>query len=268
MKLAIKMLANSGQSLEKTDFVFIHGTGSNSHMWDKTAEYFAKLGHRCLLVDLRGHGETPERFEKTDLPVHEQDVIETLSASSVRFPAYFVGHSLGAILSITIAHQKPEWFKAIFAASLPGRVLKPLPILLKMFVRGPKQFLCKLGVHRTFAWRERTLFEMHPHTLDQIALNFGEIDLLSKPLSVSCPIHFAAGRFDPVALYWHVLDMHKKAPGSTLITFPWGGHNFMDADSDKFNKWIASYINDDAVAFDPDSSLKRDHMLNPAPDSI
>ncbi len=253
MKLAIKMVANSGQSPEKADFVFIHGTGSNSHMWDKQVNYLTALGHRCFLIDLRGHGETPEAFEKTDLLVHEQDVIETLSTSAVRFPAYFVGHSLGAILSITIARQKPEWVKVIFAASLPGKVLAPLPVLLKMFVRGPKQFLTRLGIHRNLAWRERTLFEMDPHTLDQIAINFGEIDLMSKPFGVRCPIHFAAGRFDPVALYWDVLAMHKKVPGSTLITFPWGGHNFMDADSDKFNKWISS---------------KLDHVLDPTPKSV
>jgi pimeloyl-ACP methyl ester carboxylesterase len=253
MKLAVKMVADSGQSPEKPDFVFLHGTGSNSHMWDKQVDYLNKLGHRCFLVDLRGHGETPERFEKTDLLVHEEDVIETLGESAVRFPAYFVGHSLGAILAFTIARKKPEWVKAIFAASLPGRVLPPLPVFLKMFVRGPKQLICKTGIHRNFAWRERTLFEMDPHTLNQIALNFGTIDLLNEKFGVSCPVHFAAGRFDPVALYWHVLHMHKNLPGSTLITFPWGGHNFMDADSDKFNKWISS---------------KLDHVLEPTPKSI
>jgi pimeloyl-ACP methyl ester carboxylesterase len=234
----------SGDWVGKTrpDVVFLHGTGSNSYMWERQAKFLASKGHRAFLIDLRGHGGSPDHDEAYGLAEHEADVLETIKAAGVEFPAYFVGHSLGAIISVTLASKRPELFKGIFAASLPGKVLQPLAVALKGFVRGPMQTVRSIGLHKFLAWREKTLLETKANVLDEIANQFASLDLVEKPLQVKCPVHFANGFFDPVAPYWHVLTMHRNLPGSTLKTFGLGGHNFMDAEEEAVNNWLLEHI--------------------------
>src|SRR5277367_3154866 len=96
------------QGHHKDAIVFLHGTGSNSAMWKNQIAFFSKLGHPCLVMDLRGHGFTHEPYETTDLETHLEDVWQTLSINQIRFPAYFVGHSLGAIISLFLASKHPQ----------------------------------------------------------------------------------------------------------------------------------------------------------------
>ena len=244
MKLATKREEPGKTDAKKGEIVFIHGTGSNSQMWQNQVPFFVERGYRCTLLDLRGHGDTDEPRMKTSLRVHADDVIETLSQANLDMPAYFVGHSLGAIISVFLAKEKPEWFKAIFAASMPGTVSPAVVLSFRVFYNGVLQTIRKSGLHSRLAWRERTLFEMDEYTLREIADEFGSIDLRDKVQSVRCPIHFAAGRFDPVARYREVKRMHTELAGSTLKVFDWGGHNFMDASAEEFNDWIFSHLAD------------------------
>ena len=244
MKLASKSEGPDKAGAKKGDIVFIHGTGSNSQMWRHQVPFFVERGYRCILLDLRGHGETAEPKMKTSLRVHADDVTETLSQSNLDMPAYFVGHSLGAIISVFLANERPEWFKAIFAASMPGTVSPAVVLSFRMFYKGVLKSVRRSGLHSQLAWRERTLFEMDEFTLKEIADEFGSIDLKDTVRSVKCPVHFAAGRFDPVARYSQVRQMHAQLAGSTLKVFNWGGHNFMDASAEEFNHWIINHIGD------------------------
>ncbi len=226
----------------KSDIVFLHGTGSNARMWKNQVSYFSQLGYACTIVDLRGHGQSHEPYEKTDLEIHRQDILQTLQNGNVRFPAYFVGHSLGAIISLAIAEKHPELVRGIFAACLPGKVLKPVSKAFAVFINGPMQALKESELKRFLGWREQTLVEMHSFTLKEIITHFGDLYLLNQLPEVNCPVHLACWRFDPIALYWHAHDFHKKIPSSTLKTFEWGGHNFMDTRSTDFNDLIFNYL--------------------------
>jgi pimeloyl-ACP methyl ester carboxylesterase len=242
VKLAIKRKRPGKFDTEKGEIVFIHGTGSNSQMWRHQVPFFLERGYSCTLIDLRGHGDTPEPGEKTSLRVHADDLAETLLQGSTNLPAYFVGHSLGAIIAVFLAQEKPEWFKTIFAASLPGTVSPVVVQAYRMFLNGPMQTVRRSGLHSHLAWRERTLFEMDEFTMREIADEFGSIDLRNMVRTTKCPIHFAAGRFDPVARYSEIMKMHAERKGSDLKVFNWGGHNFMDTRASEFNDWILKLI--------------------------
>lgn len=226
----------------KSEIVFIHGTGSNSQMWSRQLPFFLERGYGCTLLDLRGHGQSPDPKEKTSLRIHAEDVLETLSNAQVKSPAYFVGHSLGAMIMVHLASEKPELFKTIFAASLPGKVSPAVVLAFRCFISGPLQAVRKSGFHRHLAWRERTLFEMDRFTLNEIADEFGTMDLSNTVSTLKCPVHFAAGRFDPVAQYAQIVRMHHGLDQSSLRVFEWGGHNFMDTRAPEFNNWILKHI--------------------------
>lgn len=246
MKLAIKCQrpATHIRASDKSDIAFIHGTGSNSNMWSQQLPFFLARGHTCFLIDLRGHGDSYEPGENTDLEVHMRDIIDTISDGGIKYPAYFVGHSLGAIISLRLAKDRPELVKSVFAASVPIKVIQALVPAFQLFLSGPLQAVRLSGLHKNFAWRERTLFEMNTFTLRQIGTHIGKIDLTEWLPQVQQPIHFASGRLDPVAFSLFTVNMHKKLPNSTLSIFDWAGHNFMDARAEQFNNWILKYMNE------------------------
>jgi pimeloyl-ACP methyl ester carboxylesterase len=239
----VRELAKGGSRPSgKGEIIFIHGTGSNLAMWNQQVPFFLERGYNSTLVDLRGHGKTPEPGEDTSMRVHLNDVIETLEAAQTAFPAYFVGHSLGAMIAMSIAGERAELVDCVFAASLPGKILPAVVHSFNFLMKGPIQTLQASGIGRHFAWRERTLLEMREFTLKEIANQFGKMDLKSDYAQVKCPVHLAAGRFDPIAVYWEVRDIHSQMSNSTLTVFEWAGHNFMDADADKFNDWILAHM--------------------------
>lgn len=231
----------------RPDVVLIHGTGSSSEMWERQLEYLRTHGYRSFAIDLRGHGKSDEPLSHTDLEVHLNDVLETLESTDIKYPAVFIGHSLGAILSIVIAEKFPERVQRIFAAALPGRILKPMELAFRWFLNGPFPKIREMEFRNKLAWRERTLLSTPVHTLQQIVDNFGDVNFVDKPINVSCPVHFSVGRFDPVAPCMYVTRIHKTMPTSTLDIYEWSGHNFMDLHYHRFNQWLTKHLNDDTL---------------------
>lgn len=228
----------SNSSGSACDVLFIHGTGSSARMWESQVSFLNDLGHNCFAIDLRGHGESEEPCEPTDLAVHTDDILETLDSADIRFPCAFVGHSLGAIISVSMAQTRPELFKVVFAAALPARVLKPVSLVFRVFMGTTFDTIKTSGVHRNWSFRPRTLIETERHALEEIMRNFEAVDFLTEPPVLQCPLHLAAGRFDPVAPCVYAVDLHKRLPSSTLEIFEMAGHNFMDMYPEKFNSWL------------------------------
>lgn len=244
MKLAIKQCGddNLKDRSGNPDVILIHGTGSSADMWLSQVEVLNGLGHRCFLPDLRGHGDSPELYEKTSLEVHVEDLLETLAGLPVTYPAVFVGHSLGALISLVLASKRPELASLLFLAALPARVPKLVPGAFRLFLNGPFQSMQNSSWQDKLPWRQKLLFKTDHHSLSEIVDNFGAYDLLSERPTVSCPVHLAAGRFDPVAPCVYIEKVHKSMPESTLKVFELGGHNFMDYHKQAFNHWIIDYM--------------------------
>lgn len=235
MKLAVK---EYGKESTRGDVILIHGTGARAEMWRPQVEILVSDGWRCLLPDLRGHGESHEPGEETDLQQHIADLVDTFQEYDIEWPVTFVGHSLGAIISLELAAARPDLVKKILAVSLPGKVPKLTVYAFDVFLKGPYQSLKGTAIHRSLAWRERVLIDTHHHSLNQILQNFRDLDYISSLPSVKCPIHFAVGRLDPVAPCHHVETMHKNSPGSTFTIIEWAGHNCMDSQPTEFNRWF------------------------------
>jgi len=225
--------------------VLIHGTGSSAQMWQPHLNMLVSKGYRCFLPDLRGHGSSHEPEELTDLEVHLQDVLETLKELDISFPAIFIGHSLGATISLSLAETRPELVKQIFAVGMPAKVLPAVALAFRLFMSSPYEKLRGTDFHKSLPWRQRMMIDTHRHSLGQIVDNFSDLDFISnRVLDIKCPVHFAVGRWDPVAPHYYVAKLHEAMPGSTLQVFEWGGHNFMDQYPEQFGDWLHKYLDD------------------------
>ncbi len=220
----------------------IHGTGARAEMWSPQIRLLEEQGFRCIVPDLRGHGESEDPRDSTGIEAHLEDILETLEYHAVRFPAIFAGHSLGSIISLELAAKRPELFLKILAAAMPGRVPALTVLTFKAFLGMPFHAIKSVGLHKNFAWRERVLMDTSHHSLQQIVENFGDLNYIDNLPAVTCPVHFVVGRLDPIALANHVEEMHKLLPNSSLEVIEWAGHNCMDSQPGPFNKWFLDKI--------------------------
>ncbi len=100
------------QSGEGVPVVFIHGVGLRSESWYQQVDAL-KVDYSVFTVDMPGHGES-------DLFDNEHPTLGDFTEKLAKFiidvvkqPAVIVGHSMGALLSLSLAKEYPELCRAI-----------------------------------------------------------------------------------------------------------------------------------------------------------
>jgi pimeloyl-ACP methyl ester carboxylesterase len=97
------VVANAAQPVE---IVLLHGLSSNALMWAGVATELAQRGHRCVAVDLRGHGQSDKPTGPYDLQTVTDDVAMLLAAQGISRPV-LVGQSWGANVVVEFAARFP-----------------------------------------------------------------------------------------------------------------------------------------------------------------
>ncbi|MEY4606185.1 MAG: hypothetical protein RLY45_945 [Actinomycetota bacterium] len=80
--------------------VFVHGFTQTGRSWLPIAEYFVRAGHRCVLVDLPGHGDSTH--VRADLR-RTADMLGAVGGTAV-----YVGYSLGGRVCLHLALMYPH----------------------------------------------------------------------------------------------------------------------------------------------------------------
>jgi len=110
MKLFHQSMGQGG-----TPLVCLHGfLGSGDNLW-QLADHL-KNTHRCMLMDLRGHGRSPHGRPYT-LEGMSDDVAETLVASGITSTAV-LGHSLGGKVAMSLALRHPTLVERLVIADI------------------------------------------------------------------------------------------------------------------------------------------------------
>jgi pimeloyl-ACP methyl ester carboxylesterase len=257
MLLSVRKAGPKDQIPGKSDIVIIHGTGASSELFLNQMELLASQGHRVFMPDLRGHGETHEPGEHTDIDVHMTDLTETLTHCGIRFPAIFIGHSLGAIISVMMAERQPELFERILAISMPGKVARVVSTIFGYVFELPLEKLRGSFISQKLPRRTQVILNTDRRSLKQIVHNFAAVDFISRAPRMEVPVHFSVGRMDIVALATHVETMHKLIPGSTLRVFDWSGHCCMEDQPHQFNQWLLEKVSEHHVERKPTKALAK-----------
>lgn len=92
---------------EGTPLVLVHGGLSNGRLgWQRTAEALASQ-HRVVVVDRRGHGQSPRLPRPYTISGDADDLAEVVAALAL--PSFhLVGHSYGAIVAYEFAARLPH----------------------------------------------------------------------------------------------------------------------------------------------------------------
>jgi 3-oxoadipate enol-lactonase len=99
--------------------VFVHGLGGTSNSFQMLIGALA--GFRCIRPDLPGSGRSPRPFQALTMELFVEtifDVVQKVGGG----PAHLVGHSMGTLVSLHLAAQRPDWVRSL---TLFGPIVEP-----------------------------------------------------------------------------------------------------------------------------------------------
>jgi pimeloyl-ACP methyl ester carboxylesterase len=102
----------------KPPLVLIHGITDDGLCWSPTAEVLA-ADHDVVMVDLRGHGKSEAPDDGYDYKTMATEVAGLITTLELGNPVV-MGHSLGAMTSLTVAGLFPDLPRAIILEDPPA----------------------------------------------------------------------------------------------------------------------------------------------------
>lgn len=192
--------------------LFFHGQGDFSDRYPSILEGFVKVGYRCVLTDLPGHGRSPGR--RGVVPGFEfVDALFAESSSHLEGRAVIAGHSMGGLLALRFLLQHPDQFEAAWISSPlldPMRQAQPwmrlcLPIaagLLPWVTVGTGVSSADCGDNTSGRGAESGEVLYHSRISigwgRELAKAAGEVTAQFPGLPASIPILFTQGGRDPI----------------------------------------------------------------------
>lgn len=99
--------------------LFIHGWSLSGEVWDRQLRVLAESGHRVIAMDQRGHGDSEAPLRGYGIEGLVADAEDVLVASGVD-TAVIVGWSLGGMVGLRLAHDRPELVEALVMVASNG----------------------------------------------------------------------------------------------------------------------------------------------------
>jgi len=115
--------------------VLLHGVSSSHTTWWRAVRDLAELGWDVHALDLLGHGgRTTAPGQPITLDDLAADVVDQLADRGFASEPVdlVIGHSLGAVVALTVAAREPEFARRLVLEDPPGLSVRPGPTVAEM----------------------------------------------------------------------------------------------------------------------------------------
>jgi alpha-beta hydrolase superfamily lysophospholipase len=197
--------------------VIVHGYAEHKGRYRQLVEDLVKAGYACLLLDLRGHGDSGGRrghvssFEeyRTDL---DSFLDEVRAAPAPPSPLLLLGHSLGGLIALDFVLHRPDVFDALAVSSPYLAPAFPIPFFKRTLLPPVAGFVPTLAVPTGLdpSWLSHDAqvvdaYAADPKVFSTVTLGwFTEIrkaqaEVFEKAPAIVSPILVQIGSADPIA---------------------------------------------------------------------
>ena len=245
----------AGDDTGKLPVVCLHGLTRNSRDFDALAPHIASLGHRVIVPDMRGRGQSAYAEDSASyaVPTYIADVMALFEQERMkRFIS--IGTSMGGLMTMLIAQFAPD--------RIGGAVINDIgPVVDPQGIDRIKTYLGKGGSFPTWMHAARSLEEVHGDshpTFDtndwirmakrsmtlcnngriafdydmKIADPFNEADENAVPPDLwpgfealaGKPLVLVRGALSTILSEETLAEMQRRAPGADIVVVPNAGH--------------------------------------------
>jgi pimeloyl-ACP methyl ester carboxylesterase len=226
--------------------VLAHGYATSSLEWHVVARKLAAAGHRVILFDQRGHGQSTIGNDGITSAAMTGDYLTVLEHFDVK-GAVIIGHSMGGFLLLRFLLAHPDVVAkrlkhAVILASFAGKILEGSPqnrLQIPFLRSGAMAAMVGIGpIGRAFV---KTLmgtgysdlcaqaflpeFRAARHgELWPIIKAFGDEDHYPQLKNITLPCTVMVGDRDKTTPAFHTQDMARLIPGAKFVALPGAGH--------------------------------------------
>ncbi len=225
-RLAVEVHEGKGQPV-----VFLHGIANDYSSWRETAELLPREEYRVIIPDLLGHGSSPKPDANSyTANEHARQIVAMITRLGVDRPVILVGHSMGALIAIEVAMQRPELVRSLILCGTPiyetgkkWRVssrtnayfsLYRLLINRPQFTLKSSALVMKLLTERVNFSLTRETWHSFKSSLENTIINqtaYADIQ------SLTMPVLLIRGKMDMLAPLRPLATLAKTMPNVTLL---------------------------------------------------
>lgn len=245
----------AGDDTGKLPVVCLHGLTRNSRDFDALAPHIASLGHRVIVPDMRGRGQSAYAEDSASyaVPTYIADVMALFEQERMkRFIS--IGTSMGGLMTMLIAQFAPD--------RIGGAVINDIgPVVDPQGIDKIKTYLGKGGSFPTWMHAARSLEEVHGDSHPSFDTNdwirmakrsmtlcnngriafdydmkiadpFNEADENAVPPDLwpgfealaGKPLVLVRGALSTILSEETLAEMQRRAPGADIVVVPNAGH--------------------------------------------
>jgi alpha-beta hydrolase superfamily lysophospholipase len=220
----------------RANYVFLHGFGEHSGLYDRLAEALGSAGLNVFALDQIGHGLSEgERGlveSLDDLVANGRILTDIASVRPPDLPLILAGHSLGGVTAALTLARYPRDYDAVV---LSGTPLSALPWVEELAASGATELALDPAELSADPWYldalehdplsftsahvARTLGGTLPPAWDELALTLP---------GVTAPILLVHGESDPLVPIDDVRVWADRLPAARLAAFPDARHDVLN----------------------------------------
>lgn len=230
--------------------IFLHGLGLNRNFWGHVIPHLSHR-HRCIAIDLPGHGESRDVKINCSMSAYAASVREVIEKLELK-DVMLVGQSMGAQIAIILALQMPSVISRLVLVSAAGIETFTADEAMKMKAATNAMYRNPIGeelLNRSFVHSRKEIMSllMHEHVVQQQA-NFQRFSeticssvagMLNEPViqfldKITQPTLCIYGQLDTaipnrwlhpqLTIQQIALTVKEKIKNSKVEIFPLAGH--------------------------------------------
>ena len=116
--------------------LFVHGWCCDNTHFQPQVDFFSR-DHRCIAVDLRGHGESDKPEQDYTMAVFADDLAWLCAQLGVQKPVV-IGHSMGGVVALALAQRHPDSPSAVVLVDSPVLLPDALKPQIAQVIAGLK----------------------------------------------------------------------------------------------------------------------------------
>jgi len=213
--------------------MMLHGWGASAELILPLAKKLAPLGYTAHILDMPGHGASPEPPSAWSVMDYAQLVVAYMQHQAIN-RAHLFGHSFGGRVSIVLGAEYPQYVNKMVLADAAGiRPKTPLSKQIRLSVyKSIRDGLKTIGFHglsdQLRGWYNKKYasadFLATSGIMRETFLRVVNQDLSEYAKKIKAPTLLIWGEKDQDTPLWQAKQLENLIPDAGLVVYPNAGH--------------------------------------------